>query len=160
MNIWHKGSICPLDAWREVQVRWMFPHHWNRADREGWWVTAAVWRKEGMSVESRDKGGEGEEERGGKEIRWKVEERKQQAVLWIFYMLFVAGSIDLGGYLCDPIDLTLGLHLSLIFQHHLIIMSVSKFNWSIILAQSLAGFTSLELGQVLNKKWTSFASWN
>lgn len=147
MNTWHKGNGCLLDAWREVQERWMSPYHWNKPYGEEWWVTAVVWRKEGMYLEGRWKGERGGKETGVKEMPWKVKEKKQEAVLWILHMLFVA----LGATFVTPIDLIIDVHLSLIFQHQLIIISPSNFNWCITLAPPLTGFTSLELGQFLNK---------
>lgn len=60
-----------------------------------------------------------------------------------------AGGAGLEGCLCDPIDFILGTHLSLMSWYYLTIMSPSNSNWSISLAQSMARFTRLKLGQLL-----------
>lgn len=80
----------------------------------------------------------------------KVERRKQEALLWILCMVLQA-ALGWGAAFVTPIDLILGLHLSLISWHYLIIMSPANFN-STSLPPFLAGCTSLELGQLLNKK--------
>lgn len=135
---------------REGEVRWMLPHHRNKPHRGRGWVAAVVWRQEGRYVEMSGKGGRerGKEGREGGGCVRRLKRGNQrfcsESQEWCYSPRF----------LCDPIDLILDLHLILISWRYLFIMSPSDFNWSISLAQSLAGFISLELGGLLSKKRT------
>lgn len=104
-----------------------------------------------MHLGKRNRGKEGreggEEEEGG-----KVEEKKQKAPLCILWKVLQA-VLDWGAAFETPTHLTGGPPRSLMSDITLSSCPPpAPADPSISLAQSLAGFTSLELGQLLNKK--------